>query len=476
VPACHGRGSLATSFASDRFDVAAFIDDRKVGRRELTLLLVVAAVLFIDGFDMFFFGKILPAIADGLDVPPAAMRDVVFWTYVGMAVGAFVMPPIADRIGRRPILALCAFMFGVLSFVAAWSETVFQMAVLRGLAGIFFSAMLPIGLALLSEMTPRRHRATFMAVALVGFSAGNASSGAVAAWLLDIYGWQVGFWLAGLLGFIALPLLMLIPESLPLRVTRDRKDPKIPATIRWLDPAVQLRGDEHYHLAGVERSETDKDRGPLALLQRPYLIQTLILWPACFLAMGNIALLANWMPTFFQELGGVPIQLFAISAMIAFAGGAAGTLTMGWLLDRTNPYWLVALFFLVNAGALYALGQLQFGTGVFLAALILWNYTQVGGQTGINTLAALGYPPEMRSSGLGWAGGWGRIAGIVIPAWAGAKALEMMLPLETVMGLIAFPAIVVAVLIIVLGISNGGKIGVRQMQPEPEGEAGTVPV
>lgn len=459
---------MASSYGADRFDVAAFIDDRRVGRRDLLLVAVVSAVLFIDGFDMFFFGKILPAIAEGLGVESAEMRDVVFWTYVGMAVGAFIMPPLADRIGRRPVLALCAFMFGVLSFVAAWSETVFQMAVLRGLAGIFFSAMLPIGLALLSEMTPRRHRAAFIAVALVGFSAGNASSGAVAAWLLDIYGWQVGFWLAGALGFVALPLLFLVRESLPFRVTRDPKDPKIPATIRYIDPAVQLRGNEEFHNGGAPRSQ--RKLGPLALLQAPYLLQTLILWTACFLAMGNIALLANWMPTFFQELGGIPIQEFAISAMIAFAGGAAGTLTMGWLLDKVKPYWLVTAFFLVNAAALYALGQLQFGTGFFLAAMIVWNYTQVGGQTGINTLATLGYPPEMRSSGVGWAGGWGRIAGIVLPAWAGALALEMQLPLQTVMGLIALPALVVAALIVMLGIANGGQIGGRQVATPEEGQ------
>lgn len=459
---------MASAYTADRFDVAAFIDDRKIGRRDILLLLVVSSVLFIDGFDMFFFGKILPAIAEGLGVESAEMRDVVFWTYVGMAVGAFIMPPLADRVGRRPVLALCAFMFGVLSFVAAWAETVFQMAVLRGLAGIFFSAMLPIGLALLSEMTPRRHRAAFIAVALVGFSAGNASSGAVAAWLLDLYGWQVGFWLAGALGFIALPLLFLIPESLPFRVTRDPKDSKIPATIRYIDSSVQLRGNEEFHNGGARRSQ--RKLGPLALLQAPYLLQTLILWAACFLAMGNIALLANWMPTFFQELGGIPIQEFAISAMIAFAGGAAGTLTMGWLLDKLSPYWLVTAFFLGNAAALYALGQLQFGTGIFLATLIVWNYTQVGGQTGINTLATLGYPPEMRSSGVGWAGGWGRIAGIVLPAWAGGLALEMQLPLQTVMGLIALPALVVAALIVMLGIANGGRIGGRQSPVEDEGE------
>ena len=215
--------------------------------------------------------------------------------------------------------------------------------------------------------------------------------------------------------------------------------------------------------------------GPLTLLRAPYLLQTLILWCACFLALGNIALLANWMPTFFQELGGIPIQEFAILAMISFAGGAAGTLTMGFLLDRLNPYWLIALFFLIDAAALYAMGQLPFGTGAFLIAMIAWQYTQIGGQTGINTLATLGYPPEIRSSGIGWAGGWGRIAGIVIPAWAGAMALEMALGLDVVMGLIALPALVIAALVFLLGVVNGGQIGAHSRAPEPDPAPDPVP-
>ncbi len=84
--------------------------------------------------------------------------------------------------------------------------------------------------------------------------------------------------------------------------------------------------------------------------------------------------------------------------MIWFIGGAIGTLIMGYLMDRVNPYWLIVLFFLVEAVALSALGQVPFTSGLFLGALIVWNFTQVGGQTGINNLATLSYPPEMRSS------------------------------------------------------------------------------
>ena len=170
----------STAADQARFDVEAFIDSRGIGWREILTLVVCGLVLFIDGFDMYFFGKILPAIAAGLNAKPADMQTVVFWTYVGMAVGAFLMPPLADKIGRRVVLAICAAGFGVLSIAAVWSQTVTHMAVLRGLAGIFFSAMLPVGLSLLSEMTPRKWRAGFMAIALVLFSAGNFASGIIA--------------------------------------------------------------------------------------------------------------------------------------------------------------------------------------------------------------------------------------------------------------------------------------------------------
>jgi AAHS family 4-hydroxybenzoate transporter-like MFS transporter len=193
--------------------------------------------------------------------------------------------------------------------------------------------------------------------------------------------------------------------------------------------------------------------GPRAILSRRYRLQTAVLWAACFLSLGNIALLANWLPTYFQELGGVPIQEFAKFLMIGFIGGAIGTLSMGWFMARINPYWLICGFFLLDAVAIVALGWLPFGIAVFIVALLAWNFAQVGGQTGLNTLATLGYPPEMRSSGMGWASGIGRFGGMVFPL-LGGMALAAELPLPTIMLLIALPALLVAVLIVILGLGE----------------------
>src|SRR5918993_1749782 len=394
-----------------RFDVAQFIDDRPIGWREITTLVVVSVVLFIDGFDMYFFGKMLPAIAEGIGVSPQGMTGVVTAQQVGMFAGAIVMPPLADRIGRKPVLAMGLVVFGLLTLWAAWSTSAVMMAWLRGISGIFFSAMLPVALALVAEMTPRRRRASFISIALVCFSIANVASGAMTAWLLDIYGWQIGFWLGGVLPLIALPLLLLVPESLTFRTTRNPSDPRIGAVIRRIDPGAGIVGGEVFHLG--EGARPVEKYGPLAMFGGVYWRQTAILFAACFFAMGNIALLANWLPTYFQELGGVPIQEFAKYMMIGFLGGALGTLTMGRLMDKVNPYFLIAGFFVLDAVAIASLGYLPTSTAAFALGLVAWNFCQVGGQTGINTLATLGYPPEMRSSGIGWAGATGRIGGII---------------------------------------------------------------
>ncbi|MGC1271431.1 MAG: MFS transporter [Croceibacterium sp.] len=448
-----------------RFDIEDFVDRQPIGRTQLAVLLVCGLVCFIDGFDIFVIGKIAPAITADFGEKPEAMGFVFLLQQIGLAAGAFLVSPLADRWGRRRMLVWACGAFGAITFASIYAQSLTQLAWLRGFAGLFMSAGMPIALTLISEMAPKRRRSLFVALALAGYSTGNAASGAVAAWLLDIYGWESGFVIGGIVPILCIPLLLLfVPESIKYLTERDPHGHALPATVRRMDRQVMLAGDEQFVL-GTERAQVAKP-GLLDVFTEGRGWMTAVLWAACVLSMTNIAIMSQWLPTFFQEMAGVPIQQFAISAMISYLGGLAGMLSVGWLMDRFAATRMIPLYYLLLAGSMVALAWVPFEAAIFIAVLITFNFVQTGGQGGLNTLITQVYPPRMRSTALGWAGGAGRIGGVIAPLF-GAFALERHLSLQTTLGMAAVGPLLVAVLILFLRTNGAEKQGRDGPEPAP---------
>ncbi|MBL8552157.1 MAG: MFS transporter [Hyphomonadaceae bacterium] len=430
------------------FNVQEFVDRQPLRPVHYLMLAVCGLAMFIDGLDVFVVGKVAPAIARGMGETPAAMTIVFLFQQIGLAIGAFLATPLADRYGRKRMLIVCMLIFGLLTLAAALATSLLQLAVLRGFAGVFLSGGLPMAISLVAEATPKKRRGMFIALSFAAYSTGSAAGGAIAAWLLDDYGWQSAFWIGGALPLVCVPLtLWLLPESLQFTVSRNANDPRIPAMLRRIDRHVALDGSEQF-VAGDGSRSAEKAR-LTDIFREGRARTTTLIWCACILSMGNIALMAAWMPTFFQEMAGIPIQRFAISAMIGFAGGLAGTLVMGWLMDRLRPTRIIPAFYFCLAAAVVALGMTSFESSLFLGVLIAYNLFQTGGQTGLNTLMTQIYPASMRSTGIGWAGGAGRIGGIISPLFGGL-AIAQHFSLQMTMSLIALAPLSVALLVLLI--------------------------
>lgn len=379
---------------------------------------VITLLLFVDGFDLFLLGKIAPAIAAGFGKRPEDMEFVFTAHQVGLAIGAFVVPLLADRVGPRRTLILCAIVFGLGNIASAWAPDMTTFALFRGFCGIFMSGVMAVGLALLSENVPLARLGTVLAVAMVGMSAGSAANSVAAAWLLDRYGWESGLIVGGTLPFFAVPLLvMFVPESRRfMQATADRMHPPLTSQVAGL--FADGRGGA-----------------------------TTLLWLACFLNLGHIALVASWLPTFFQQLGGIPIQQFAIVSMLSVIGGSLGTVGVGWLQDRLGPMFVTGAMHFGNGLGLLMLGWLPFGTPGFSVLFVAWSFFQSGSVAGLNLLLVRTYPVEIRATGAGWASGVGRFGGMLAPS-AGALILTVGLGLKGALAWTAVPMVVVALLII----------------------------
>lgn len=418
----------------DVHSLQVFIDEQPVSAPHRWMLLGCLLVMWVDAFDVFVVGKIAPAIAAGFQVKPAAMTLVFLTQQIGLAIGAFAATPLADRYGRQRMMLICLGAFGVLSLLSSLATDLKEFAVLRGIAGLFLSGLLPMVVALLAETVPRKRRGTYISIAFVAYSAGSAAGGVLAVWLLDRYGWQSVFIMGGVIPLLLVPVVMLVvPESLLFLAEAGASAERINSRLKRFDPAV-IPVAAH---SGTDLlSKAHSREGPAALFDAAHRTKTLFLWAATFLSMGCIALLAAWLPTLFQEMAGIPIKRFALYSLIGFIGGFAGALSSGWLLDRTRATSVAPIYYAGLAISLLMLGWLSSASLVFVASLILLNFFQSGGQAVLNTLMSQIYPTGARATGIGWAGGVGRIGGIVLPLFGG-WALQSHFSIGTTMTVIA---------------------------------------
>jgi AAHS family 4-hydroxybenzoate transporter-like MFS transporter len=372
---------------------------------------VITLLLFIDGFDLFLLGKIAPAVADSFGRPAADMRVVFTWHQVGLTAGAFLLPALADRLGLRLVLGIMTLLIGVGTFASSLASSLESFAVLRGFTGLFLAGVLPVSLSLLSDIVPASRRGAILAIAMVGMSAGAAANSIAAAWLLDRFGWASGLWLGALIPFLALPLIpLLLPEGKPFSAGELGE--------------ISPRPSWWTHLCRIFTGR----RAPM----------TLVFWLVCFLTMGHTALAAAWLPTFFQELGGIEIQRFALVSMLTVIGGTLGTLSIGWLQDRSSPVLLTALAQLGNGLGIALLGQIRFDSAAFAVTFTAWSFLQSASITGLNLLLVRAYPIDIRATGSGWAAGLGRIGGLGAPI-SGAMILGAGLTLADCMLLVSLP-------------------------------------
>ena len=160
--------------------------------------------------------------------------------------------------------------------------------------------------------------------------------------------------------------------------------------------------------------------------------------------------LINWLPIVLQEAG-LSIDKAIIGVASLNAGGIVGGLGLGWLVDRIGPtkvlcvsYALAALF----VGLIGAMSTKPVPLAmltVFLAGIFV-----IGSQFCMNALAASYYPTSIRSTGVGWALGIGRIGSVVGPV-VGGLIIALGWTTPQLFLTAAAPALLAAVCVFLIG-------------------------
>jgi AAHS family 4-hydroxybenzoate transporter-like MFS transporter len=427
-------------------DVAQLIDECRLGRFQIWVAVLCALAVFMDGFDTQMVGYILPAIAKSLRIAPSALTPVVVSGLVGLMVGAFVFGIVADRIGRRPVIILCLMVFGAFMLLTPTASSVEGLMAWRFLTGLGLGGAMPNAIALTAEYSPERSRATVVMMMFFGFSLGAAVAGFATAALVRDFGWPAVFYTGALLPILFAPVLAaFLPESIRLLALRGNAQARVAALLSRIDPSRQFTAAMQFVI------HEEKAAGlPVAhLFHEQRAASTVLLWIMFFMNLLCLFFLASWLPTVITGQG-LSIEIAAIATALLQIGGCLGTLCFGPLVDRFGAFAVLAINYVGAALFIALIGISGTLVPVVMATSFAAGFCTVGGQNAMNALASIIYPTYIRSTGVGWALGVGRI-GTIVGSSVGGALLGLHLPIPTIFMAAALPTLCTAAATVALG-------------------------
>ncbi len=398
-------------------DVRQFIDEQPFSRFQLLVAVMCGSIAFMDGFDAQSMGYVAPALVTSLHMARAALGPLISIGLVGMMIGALTFGPLADRFGRKPILVFCILLFSVMSLITATATSVESLRIFRLITGFGLGGAMPNTIAMTSEYMPKRFRATAVMTMFCGFSIGAAAGGFIAAALISRFGWQSVFVVGGSIPLVIAGLtIVLLPESIRFLLLKGGHENKVKQYLARISSRIPAYDDLS---AGADEHKSD------ALAMKQLFMQgrarvTPILWIMFFMTLLNLYFLQSWLPTVMNDAG-IKVETAIMITTLFQIAGVAGTITLGRLMDRHNKiaFKILAAAYFGGAISILLIGESGVSIALLICTVSAAGFCIVGGQTASNALAADYYPTSIRSTGVGWCLGIGRIGAIVGPILGG---------------------------------------------------------
>ena len=393
------------------------INNGRIGAFQYLIVLLCGLVMFIDGFDTQAISYMAPLIAKEWGLSRALLGPIFSSALVGLMIGYLVLSPFSDRFGHRRVLITSTIVFALFTGVTVLASNVSELIALRLFTGMGLGAAIPSAVALTSEYTPKRWRVSFVLAIYCGLSLGFAIAGVAAAWLLPEFGWRSLLWVgAGVPLMLALLLIALMPESLD-RLVRTRADIKqIWAILGRIDH--RLAAEPAPAAFTTDREEKFSALG--SVFQAGRGAGTLLLWFVFILNLGEFYGLQSWLPSILTNEH-YSLTTAATATSLTTTGGIIAAFVAGPAMDLVGAYGSLAVLYLAGVVFVALTGvALHQPEWLLLTAAFFAGFCVSGAQKSVIALAALFYPAPVRSTGVGWALGIGRIGGIGGPLLIGA--------------------------------------------------------
>jgi AAHS family 4-hydroxybenzoate transporter-like MFS transporter len=317
--------------------------------------------------------------------------------------------------------------------------------------------MMPNAMALVGEYSPKKSRITIMMIVSTGFTAGAMLGGFAAAWLIPAFGWRAVFYFGGVIPLVVAALMVKdLPESMQYLVLRGKNKASIRKWLMRMVPRAAPPPESAEYIVQEERLEGAPAKH---LFREGRTATTILLWIVNFMNLLNLYFLSSWIPTVVHD-GGYTMRTAVLAGTMVQIGGTIGPFITARFINRFGFVPTLTVSFVCGSLSISAIGHSNLSMVMLFLAIFLAGWCVIGGQPGVNSLAAMFYPTYLRSTGIGWGLGIGRIGGIVGP-FIGGQLMALHWTNREVFYAAAVPALVSAVAMFSL------RFVMKLPEPEP---------
>ena len=407
-----------TAVADDRL-LADVIDRGPIRAQQLLVVGLCVFFNMLDGFDITAMAIVNSAVGNELSLSADLMGWVLGFALAGMMLGAMFLAPISDIVGRRTMIIASLVLVGASILLTANASSFVELMLLRFASGLGAGALLASQAALAAEYSPEKYRAFAVAVVTSGYPMGAMMTSVIGGEILPEYGWRGMFWFGGALTVLmALVAWLLLPESLKFLLHK-----RPPDTLERVNRILARLGRDRIETLPAP-SAAPPPTGFASLGQVSKIVDaqhrrtTVTLWTTFLFFFSTLYFLMSWIPRLMEESG------FDASvgrdAFFQFnLGGVLGIYVLGWLSTRFRLSNIILVLSLLASIGMVAFAFAPKQLNLMLVLILLIGITQQGAFTGLYSAAAKVYPTAVRSTGIGWGIGLGRLGAVVGPVVAG---------------------------------------------------------
>ncbi len=337
------------------------------------------------------------------------------------ALGGWLAGLLADRYGRTRILQLTILWFACFTFLSGFTQSFWQLFVLRALQGLGFGGEWAVGSVLIAETMNAEHRGKAVGTVQSGWALGWGAAAIFYTVLFSVVSpnlaWRALFWLGILPGLLVFYIRRHVPE--PEIYTRTRA-------------AAGGKGWDFLEIFAP------------ALLSTTCLTSLMAIG-----AQGGYYALTTWLPTFLKTQRGLSVLNTGAYLIVIITGSFVGYLTSAYLTDYLGRKRTLILFAAGSLLAVFAYTYLPVGNQVMLVLGFPLGFFASGTFSPMGAFLSELFPSRLRGSGQGFTYNFGRALGAVFPTLVGYLSAGMPLGRAIALfGAIAYAVMIAAVVLL----------------------------